>query len=185
MSDTITTIQSRLDKPISFIGLMGAGKTRIGLEVAKILEKPFLDADHEIEKAAGYSVAEIFERFGEASFRDGERRVIARIVEEERACVLATGGGAVMTDDTATVVAQQTVCVWLDTDIDVLVERTSRNDKRPLLKQGDPRAILLDLYEKRQPVYARVSHIRITGGENNARATALDIIEKIAAYCQS
>lgn len=180
MTSTHTLIETQLKKPICFIGLMGAGKTRIGYEVAKILNRPFIDADVEIEKAAGCSISDIFDRFGEGYFRDGEARVINRIVHEELSCVLATGGGAVMRAETATIIHDQTICVWLDTDIDILVERTSRNDKRPLLKQGDPRQILQDLHAQRGPTYQSTAHLHIQGREESAHKIAMHIIDKIA-----
>ena len=113
-----------VNRPISFVGLMGAGKSRIGHEVAKLMKKEFLDADHEIEQAAGLKISDIFEKYGEVYFRDGEARVIKRIVEEGGSVVFATGGGAVMRPETAQLIKDKTICVWLDTDLDVLVERT-------------------------------------------------------------
>ncbi|MCZ6586878.1 MAG: shikimate kinase, partial [Alphaproteobacteria bacterium] len=134
------------------VGLMGAGKTAIGRRLAGRLELPFVDADDEIEAAAGSSINDIFERLGEASFRDGERRVIARLLDGP-AIVLATGGGAFMDAQTRERIAAKGVSVWLRTDIDTLVRRTSRREDRPLLKNGDPREILLHLMEQRYPIY--------------------------------
>lgn len=174
--------QCSIVKPIVFIGLMGAGKSRIGLELARALNRPFIDADQEIERAAGCTISEIFDRFGEASFRDGERRVIKRILQEEGACVLATGGGAVMNPDTAELIHHASLCIWLDTDMDVLVERTSRNDKRPLLAGGNARQILQDLYQQRKPVYDKTAHIRITGGETPVERITNEILERVSQW---
>lgn len=137
---------------IVFIGLMGAGKTKIGKRVARSLSMPFIDSDAEIEAAAGCPVSEIFERFGEAYFRDGERRVIARLLSGEPA-VLATGGGAFMNAETRALIHQRAISVWLKASVDILVERTSRRDTRPLLKTGNPVEILEKLAAERYPVY--------------------------------
>ena len=140
-------------KSIVLIGLMGAGKSAIGRRLAARLGLPFIDADSEIEKAAGGSIEDIFEAHGEAAFRDGERRVIARLLKG-RKHVLATGGGAFMSDQTRKVIHEFGISVWLRADLDLLVERTSRRRNRPLLKQGNPREILARLIEERYPVYA-------------------------------
>ncbi len=132
---------------------MGAGKTAIGRRLAKRLELPFVDADEEIAAAAGLSIEEIFIRFGEAAFREGERRVIARLLTGE-AKVLATGGGAFLDAATRDHIARHGVSVWLKADIDVLVRRTVGRPGRPLLKTGDPRQVLLGLMQVRHPVYA-------------------------------
>ena len=179
MKDIIEYIDAHLDRPIVMVGLMGAGKTRIGFEIAQKLGWQFIDADVEIENAAGCTVSEIFERYGEENFRDGERRVIKRIVEENKKCVLATGGGAVMNAETAELIKNHTVAIWLNTDIDVLVERTSRNDKRPLLRSGDPYKILSDLYEKRSPVYDDVSCLEIKGQEKSIAKLVKKILQAI------
>jgi shikimate kinase len=139
---------------IVLVGLMGAGKTSLGKRLAKIFDLPFLDSDAEIEKAAGCTIAEIFERFGEAYFRDGERRVIERILTSEP-CVMATGGGSFMDDKIRAMVKEHALSIWLRADLDTLVRRTSkRRDERPLLKTGDPRDILGKLIEQRYPIYA-------------------------------
>lgn len=155
----IERIKDSLDKPLVIIGLMGAGKTRIGKQLASAIGLPFFDSDDEIEQAAGMPVSEIFERFGEEYFRDGERRVIERLVDESYAApshyVIATGGGAIMTQDTQDLLLAKTHLVWVRADIDVMVERTARRDTRPLLKNGDPREILTTLMNKRYPVYEK------------------------------
>jgi shikimate kinase len=140
-------------KPVVLVGLMGVGKTTIGRRLARRLEVAFVDADHEIETAAGMSVSDIFERYGEAHFRDGERRVIARLIDGAPR-VIATGGGAFMNADTRALILEQATAVWLDSDIDTLAERVGRRNDRPLLAGRDARTVLRDLAAVRNPVYA-------------------------------
>ncbi|MDX1575058.1 MAG: shikimate kinase [Kiloniellales bacterium] len=135
------------------VGLMGAGKSSIGRRLGAGLGCPFVDADREIEKAAGCTIEEIFECHGEAAFRDGERRVIARLLGDDRQ-VLATGGGAFMDPRTRAAIRERAISVWLRADLDLLVRRTGRRNNRPLLKGKDRRVILQDLIEERYPVYA-------------------------------
>jgi shikimate kinase len=151
-----------LPKPLVLVGLMGVGKTSIGKRLAARLELDFVDADEEIEKAAGHSIAEIFERFGEPAFRDGERRVIQRLMTGP-VQVVATGGGAFADDDTRALILDKGIAVWLQADIDVLVERTARRDTRPLLKHGDPRTVLSELLARRAPAYAQAP-IHVSSG---------------------
>lgn len=143
----------RADRVIVLVGMMGAGKSAIGKRLAERLGLDFTDADHEIERAADCTIAEIFERYGEASFRDGERRVIARLVNEGPR-VLATGGGAYMDPETRALLKEQALTVWLKADFDVLWERVSRRAHRPLLRTKDPQGTLRRLIEERYPVYA-------------------------------
>lgn len=140
-------------RSIVLIGLMGVGKTTIGRRLAVKLKLPFVDADAEIEQAAGATVTEIFGRYGETGFRDGERRVIRRLMAGPRS-VIATGGGAFVDAETRALILAHGLAVWLDADIDVLVERTSRRNTRPLLREGDPRQTLKRLAELRRPFYA-------------------------------
>ncbi|HZS82563.1 MAG TPA: shikimate kinase [Stellaceae bacterium] len=140
-------------RSIVLVGLMGAGKSNIGRRLAARLDLPFIDADAEIEAAAGETIEEIFRNRGEAAFREGERRVIARLLEGP-VHVLATGGGAFMDTQTRARIAARGISIWLRADIEVLLARVARRDNRPLLKAGDPRAILTALMEKRHPVYA-------------------------------
>ncbi|WP_437126580.1 shikimate kinase [Pelagibius marinus] len=132
---------------------MGAGKSCIGRLLAASLDLPFVDADKEIEAAAGCSIEDIFAAHGEEAFRDGERRVIARLLDEPK-MVLATGGGAFLDPETRQLIRERATSVWLRADVDLLLRRTSRRNNRPLLKRGDPRQILNDLIEQRYPVYA-------------------------------
>jgi len=140
-------------RTIVLVGLMGAGKTSIGKRLAARLHLPFRDADHEIEHAAGCTIEEIFARYGEAEFRQGERRVIGRLLEEP-VHVLATGGGAFMDPETRARIRERGTSVWLRAGLDLLLQRTGRRSNRPLLKQGDPREVLERLMALRYPVYA-------------------------------
>jgi shikimate kinase len=142
-----------LARSIVMVGLMGAGKTSIGRRLAQKLHVPFIDSDTEIEKAANETIAEIFARDGEAVFRAGERRIIARLLDGP-VQVLATGGGAFMDPSTRARVRERGISVWLRADLETLLERTSRRQHRPLLNGGDPRAVLSRLIETRYPVYA-------------------------------
>ncbi|MFO0987502.1 MAG: shikimate kinase [Alphaproteobacteria bacterium] len=168
------------NRPIVMVGMMGAGKSAIGRRLAQRLGVPFVDADAEIERAAGATIAEIFEKHGEAAFRDGERRVIARLLEAP-AGVLATGGGAFMDPETRARIKERAITVWLKADLDTLVERVSRRGHRPLLKNGDPREILARLIALRDPVYAEAD-ITVETGHAPAAATVERVIEALAAF---
>jgi shikimate kinase len=147
-------IRSRLGgRSIVLVGLMGAGKSTVGRRLASKLGLPFMDADHEIEAAAGMSIPDIFSVYGEDYFRDGERRVIARLLQEGP-LVLATGGGAFMSEETRARVAQSGISVWLKADIDVLMRRVRKRTNRPLLQNSDPEGTMRRLIEIRHPVYA-------------------------------
>ncbi|HWM47804.1 MAG TPA: shikimate kinase [Xanthobacteraceae bacterium] len=141
-------------RPVVLVGMMGAGKSSIGRRLASTLDVPFIDADTEIEKAAGMPIPEIFESQGEAYFRAGEARVIARLLEGGPS-VLATGGGAFMNEQTRALVRARAVSVWLKAEFDVLLRRVRRRVDRPLLKTSDPAATLARLIEERYPVYAQ------------------------------
>ncbi|MBW0145509.1 shikimate kinase [Sphingomicrobium clamense] len=157
------SLTRRIDRPIVLVGLMGAGKSTVGRRLAKRLGLPFVDSDHEIARAAGLSAAEVFEKFGEKEFRDGERRVVARLVDEEPR-VIATGGGAFLDEGTRKLLDEKTVTVWLDAPVEVLAERTGRRDTRPLLREGDREKVLAELDAKRRPVYEQ-AHLRIVSNE--------------------
>ncbi len=143
-------------KPISLVGLMGVGKTTIGRRLGLRLNAPFVDADHEIELAAGLSVSEIFDRYGEAYFRDGESRVIARLIDGVPK-IIATGGGAFMHEKTRRLLLDNTIVVWIDADIDVIADRVTRREGRPLLKDRDARTVLRELAATRNPIYAQAT----------------------------
>lgn len=142
----------KVPRSIVFVGLMGAGKSCIGRRLAAQLGLEFVDADAEIEAAAGCSIEDIFERHGESAFRDGERRVIARLLGQP-AHILATGGGSFMDSQTRDTIRRRGISIWLRADLDLLLKRTSRRNNRPLLKRGDPRKILEKLMVERHPVY--------------------------------
>ena len=165
------------DRPIVLVGLMGVGKTTVGRRLAKRLGLAFVDADEEIERAADLTVEEVFDRFGEDYFRDGERRVIARLLEGKRQ-IIATGGGAFMNAETRALILEKAIAIWLDADLDTLVKRVARRDTRPLLKSGDPAQILADLAAKRNPVYA-TAHIHVTGNDSPHETTVEKIIEAL------
>lgn len=143
-----------LKKTIALVGMMGAGKSSIGRRLAAKLGVPFRDADAEIETAAGCTITEIFDRYGEAAFRDGERRVIARLLGEAP-CVLATGGGAFIDDTLREQIRTGAVSIWLRAPLEILAARVHRRESRPLLRDGDPRKILAELLAKREPIYAQ------------------------------
>lgn len=151
-------------KAVVLVGLMGAGKSSVGRRLAKHLNLDFVDADEEIVKAAGCSIEDIFELYGEEAFRDVERRVIARLLENS-AHVLAVGGGAFMNPEIRAGILEGCVSVWLRAELDVLVRRTARRGGRPLLKDGDPREILQGLIEERYPVYAEANIVVDTNDE--------------------
>jgi len=144
----------RLRKPVVLIGLMGAGKSTIGRRLAGALGLSFVDSDQEIVEAAGCSIADIFETYGESIFRDLEQRVLLRLIGSEP-CVIATGGGAFINPEIRAAIREKAVSVWLKADLETLLERVSRRDTRPLLQHGDKGAILSKLMEERYPVYAQ------------------------------
>ena len=146
----------KVPRTIVLIGLMGAGKSCIGRRLAALLGLKFVDADAEIERAAGCTIEEIFDRHGEVAFRDGERRVIERLLGQA-VQVLATGGGSFMDPRTRAAIHGRAISVWLRADLDLLLKRTGRRNNRPLLKRGDPRAILEGLMAERYPVYGEAN----------------------------
>jgi shikimate kinase len=154
LSKDTTTVRQRLDgHAIVLVGLMGAGKTTVGRRLAEKLGLAFVDADHEIELAAGQTIPEIFAQHGETYFRDGERKVIARLLENG-AQVLATGGGAFMNADTRATIRRHGIAIWLRADFDLLMRRVRRRSNRPLLDNADPEAVMRKLIEERYPIYA-------------------------------
>lgn len=173
----IASIAARITRPVVLVGLMGVGKSTVGRKLAAILGRDFVDADEAIAEAAQRTIPEIFETHGEAYFRDGERRVIARLIDEGRG-VIATGGGAFVDPATRAAVLERGIAVWIDCDVDTLVERTGRRNTRPLLKNGDPRAILTRLAQERAPFYAQ-AHIRVVSETGPHGDTARAIIEAI------
>ena len=167
-------------KMIVIVGLMGAGKSSVGRRLAHRLDMDFVDADREIENAAGCTISAFFERFGEAEFRRVEQRVIERILSGSPV-VLATGGGAYMSEETRTAIAEKGVSLFLKADIDVLFERVSRRQGRPLLAQKDPRAVLERLMEERYPVYEQAD-LWIESRQGPIEATVDRAYEALADY---
>src|SRR5262245_30148273 len=157
---------------------MGAGKSSIGKRLASTLDVPFTDADQEIEKAAGKTISEIFEENGEAYFRDGERRVIARLLSEGGK-VLATGGGAFMNEETRKRIAETGISVWLKAELDLLMHRVLRRDNRPLLRARDPRAVMEKLIAERYPVYS-LADITIVSRDVPHHVIVDEIIDTVA-----
>ena len=166
-------------RTIVLVGLMGAGKTSIGRRLAHALGLPFRDADEEVERAAGRSVPEIFEELGEAAFRDGERRVIARLLDEPPH-VLATGGGAFMNPETRKLIASRAISIWLQADVEVLARRVSRKNDRPLLHGRDPVEVLTALARDRYPVYAQAD-LAVESAESPHHVTVQAIIDALGA----
>ena len=176
----IEAIAQRIDRPVVLVGMMGVGKSSVGRKLANLLHLPFVDADDEIERAAQMTIPEIFETYGEAFFRDGERRVIARLMDGERK-VIATGGGAFCNAETRAVILAKAIAVWLDSDVDTLMERVGRKDNRPLLKQGDPREILTRLRDERAVFYAEAP-IRVHSTNGPHSRTVARVLGEIEAW---
>jgi shikimate kinase len=153
ISESDPTLRLALDRPVVLVGLMGAGKTRVGKRLAAHLELPFVDTDQEIEAETGKTISELFDALGEPEFRQGERRMIARLLQGPIS-VIASGGGAFMDPVTRTNIRARAISIWLKADLDALVLRTSRSKKRPLLQGVDPEAKLAELMELRHPIYA-------------------------------
>ena len=170
----------RSPKTAVFVGLMGVGKTCIGRRLAQRLDLPFVDADKEIEQAAGCSIAEIFERHGEKYFREGERRVILRLLDNP-VHVLSTGGGAFMDAQTRASIRERAISIWLRADLDLMLRRVSRRNDRPLLQVADPRAKLQELIDLRYPVYAEAD-ITVDSVDGPPEVTLERVMGALAAH---
>jgi shikimate kinase len=169
-------------RTIALVGLMGVGKSSVGRRLANALELPFRDADAEVETAAGRSIADIFADLGEPAFREGERRVIARLLDQPPH-VLATGGGAFMSPETRTLIKSKAVSVWLKADLDVLARRVSRKDTRPLLAGKEPIEVLRAQAEARYPAYAEAD-VTVETGDTAHHVTVDQVIRALTAYLQ-
>ena len=176
----IGALARRIDRPIVLVGLMGVGKSTVGRKLADLLDTGFIDADEAIETAAQRSVSEIFAAHGDAYFRDGEQRVIARLMAEGHG-VIATGGGAFVDAETRAMILEKGVTVWIRATVETLVKRTGRRNSRPLLREGDPQAILNRLADERDPLY-RQAPIHVNSEEGPHHATALRILEGIERW---
>jgi shikimate kinase len=177
---SVTDLSKRLDRPVVLVGLMGVGKSTVGRRLAKRLGLPFVDSDSEIEGASGFSAAEVYERFGERDFRDGERRLVARLIEGD-VRVIATGGGAFVDERTRELLNERAITVWLDAPVDVLAERTGRRNTRPLLRNDDPKGTLERLSEQRRPAYAE-AHIHVKSGSGAHKDVVESIVRALDAY---
>ncbi len=166
--------------PIVLVGLMGAGKTSVGRRLAEKLGIPFVDADHEIEAAAGKSIAEIFADHGEPYFREGERRVIQRLIRNG-AQVLATGGGAYMNDETRARIQDHGISLWLKASLPLLMKRVLKRQDRPLLKTGDPEVVMRNLIDKRYPVYG-LADITVESRDVQHGQMVNDVIRALALW---
>ncbi len=170
----------KIPRTIVLVGLMGAGKSCIGKRLASQLSLDFVDADTEIERAAGCSIEEMFDRYGESAFRDGERRVIIRLLERPT-LVLATGGGSFMNPLTRTAISARAITVWLRADLELLLKRTGRRSNRPLLKRGNPREILAKLITERYPVYSQ-SNVIVDSAEGPPDVTVERVRAALEVY---
>lgn len=172
-----------LSRTVALVGLMGAGKSAIGKRLALRLGLPFVDADDEIERAAGCSIAEIFEKYGEADFRAGERRVIARLLDESPH-ILSTGGGAYIDPETRSLMRAKATTVWLRAELDVLFDRVKKRSHRPLLRQGDPREVLARLMTQRYPIYAEADVV-VDSTAQPADRTTEQVIDALRTHLQT
>src|SRR5205085_9551330 len=168
-------LMKRLDRPVVLVGLMGVGKSTVGRRLAKRLGLPFVDSDSEIEEAVGLPWGEVFERYGEEDYRDGERRLVARLIDGQ-VRVIATGGGVFVEPRTRKLLNESAITVWLDAPVNVLAERTARRDTRPLLKNGDPKETLERLAQIERQAYAE-AHIHVKSGGGAHR----DVVDSIIA----
>lgn len=157
--------------------MMGAGKSTIGKKLAELTELGFVDADHEIEQAAGMSIEDIFDRFGEAEFRSGEKRVISRLLKEGPS-VIATGGGAFMDEETRNVIGGSGVSIWLDANIEILMQRVMRRSNRPLIKTEDPQVTMENLLAERNPVYA-LADFRVESRNASRDVVAAEVLDML------
>ena len=168
-------------KPIVLIGLMGAGKSTVGRRIANYLNRPFIDSDNEIEKAAGMPIPDIFETHGEEEFRAGETRVIARLLRTRRDAIISTGGGAYMDPITRKNISQHAICVWLKADVELLFERVSRRNTRPLLRTPDPFGTLKALVDLRYPTYAEAD-VTVMSHEASHEQIGAEIVAAVADH---
>lgn len=168
---------------VVLVGLMGAGKSTVGRKVAGLLGLPFRDADTEIEAVSRMTIPELFEAYGEVEFRDLERRVIMRLLEDGP-MVLATGGGAYMNAETRAAIGRMGVSIWLNAEIDLLMERVSRRQNRPLLKNSDPRGVMLRLMNERYPVYA-LADLEMMSRDDRKEVIAAELLDILADHLES
>jgi shikimate kinase len=173
----VTDVGKRLDRPVVLVGLMGVGKSTVGRRLARRLGLPFIDSDAAIEDSVGFSAGELFERYGEEDYRDGERRLVARLIDGQ-VRVIATGGGVFVEPRTRALLNERGVTVWLDAPVDILAERTARRDTRPLLKTADPKETLERLAEIERRAYAE-AHIHVKSGTGGHGQVVEDIVRAL------
>ena len=179
IADRSSTIRRALGgRSIVLVGIMGVGKSTIGKRLSQYLDIPFVDADKEIEKAAGMEIQDIFDQFGEEAFRSGEKKVIKRLMGEGQK-ILATGGGAFMNEEIRADVAESGVSVWLNADLEILMKRVQRRANRPLLKTPDPEATMKALLEERNPFYA-LSDVHIESRTVSRDVIAGEVVDLLA-----
>lgn len=171
-----------LTRPVVLVGLMGAGKTKVGGVLARLLQIPFIDSDLEVERVAGMAVSDVFELYGEAAFRDCEAKVITRLLRGQ-VQVIATGGGAFMNDATRSLIKKEAVSIWMRADIEVLLERTAQSGRRPLLQTDDPRAVLQRLMDMRYPVYAEAD-LTVDSGAQTPQEMARHMLDTLRMYIE-
>jgi len=167
-------------RPIVLVGMMGAGKTTVGRRLANRLGRHFVDSDEEVEKAAGMTIEDIFKAHGEADFRAGEVKVIARLLKETD-LVLGTGGGAFINPETRALVKEAAASVWIKADFELLFQRVSRRSNRPLLKTANPRETLRNLMDARYPIYAEAD-VTVVTRDVPQDQVANDVIDALVAH---
>ena len=180
----IAALAQRIDRPVVLVGMMGVGKSTVGRRLAQALDLPFVDADEAIEQAAKMTIPEIFDAYGEAYFRDGERRVIARLLDQDhtgRPAVIATGGGAFIHPATRQLILDKAVAVWLDSDVETLLERVGRKSNRPLLRNGDPKEVLARLRDERAACYAEAP-IKVMSSNGPHSRTLDNVMKELEAW---
>lgn len=183
-AENATELRSRLGaRSIVFVGLMGAGKTAIGRRVATMLGLPFMDSDHEIEGVSRMTIPDLFERYGETEFRALEQRVILRLLEHGPQ-VLSTGGGAFMNAQTREAIAAHGLTVWLRADVDTLLDRVSKKQNRPLLRNADPRGVLEKLMVERYPVYA-TADVTVPTRDERKEVIAAEVIDALSRHLEA